>query len=793
MKNILLLLFVLSSLSINAQNSLQGEVLDDEHQPVFFATIALYDTKDSSIVRTASTSELGNFVLSDLSEGSYFIEATMLGYIKAVETNIRIPNSSNREFDLVLRTDANILETVEIKSRRPLLEQHADKLVVNVAENITSLNSNLLDVLKKVPGVIVAGDRISLAGATNITILINGKTTKYMDVESLMKDMPGDNIMKVEIIHQPGAEFDAAGSGPIINIILKKNSLFGTSGSVNAGISKAELYQYKTGINLSHYQGSVNINGGFGYRNAGYTSLLNVSRIVKDDSYNQVGENTDKADSYRANLSLDWDINNRHRIGFQSQYTDYFYNDKILNKTNINFKSVDIEDLIIHTNNNKDGTWKFRSINPYYTFEIDTSGQQLDFDFNYITFSRTSENILEPFNIKSGEQYINQKYNQPGLTNIYVAKLDYTYPFSNALNLKIGTKYSLADLDNDLQAKKKLGEVWLNNVSQSNHFILDETIIAGYGKLSYKKDKWAGTAGLRYEDSRTNGMSVGIDTTLSRTVNKLFPSASLSRDITKSLAAIVSYSYRLDRPKYSTLNPFKYSLDSYTSQRGNPDLRPEFTNSMKFSLAYNNQPFFNIEYKTSKDAMVDVLEQDDETGEAFKTTANLASRKGLNINIGFPLDFIPHISGYGYLAANRTSYNSPYLGSIYTQSSWDFTFYSAINFTLPGNINTEISGWYNSGGLQGMLLGEWMYGTSIGFSKRFLDEKLKISVGVDNPFNRFYYGHVDYSNINSTINSTWDAPVYNMQVHYKFGNQHFRDKKKHKSSASEELNRTGKK
>ena len=103
-----------------------------------------------------------------------------------------------------------------------------------------------MDVMKKVPGVIVMGDNISLAGSSNLTILIDGKTTKYMDVSALLKDMPGDNIEKVEIIQQPGAEFDAAGSGPIINIILKKNRMFGTFGSVNTSVSKGDLWRYNT-------------------------------------------------------------------------------------------------------------------------------------------------------------------------------------------------------------------------------------------------------------------------------------------------------------------------------------------------------------------------------------------------------------------------------------------------------------------------------------------------------------------------------------------------------------------
>ena len=251
-----LILVLMMSWSISqAQNSFSGKIMDEQDQPIFFATIALYNQVDKSVVSSASSDENGAFELSGIKDGAYYLEATMLGYKNEVISELKFPKEHNKAINFTLATDALLLSTIEIKERRPLLEQQADRLVVNVAENITSLNSNLLEVMKKVPGVIIAGEQMKLAGSTTPTILINGKTTKYMDVSALLKDMPGDNVQKVEIIHQPGAEFDASGTGPIINIILKKNSLFGTNGTARIGVSKGDTWRYRTGISLSHYQG----------------------------------------------------------------------------------------------------------------------------------------------------------------------------------------------------------------------------------------------------------------------------------------------------------------------------------------------------------------------------------------------------------------------------------------------------------------------------------------------------------------------------------------------------------
>ena len=208
----------------------------------------------------------------------------MLGYKEYMIENIVLPSSELTYYNVMMESDANLLTAVQIKDKLPLMEQKADKLIVNVADNITNTGGSLLDVMKKVPGVLVVNDKLSMAGSGTPTILLNGKTTQYIDVQSLIRDMPGDNIKKVEIIHQPGAEYEAAGSGPIINIILKKNSLFGTNGSVAVGASKGELWDYTTGLNISHYQGSINIIGGLGYSRNAYVDELFLERTLRSFS-----------------------------------------------------------------------------------------------------------------------------------------------------------------------------------------------------------------------------------------------------------------------------------------------------------------------------------------------------------------------------------------------------------------------------------------------------------------------------------------------------------------------------
>lgn len=791
-KFIQLLAILLVSSSFLTAQSIDGRVIDAKGKGIFYATVAVHAAQDSSIVKGESTDDEGYFKIDNLEEGNYYLQVSMLGYKDNVGASFSFPNEIT-PLEITLMDDAAILETVEIVDRVPLLEQKADKMIVNVEGNMTNTSGSLLDVMRKVPGMLVVNDKLSLVGSGNPTILLNGKSTQYMDVESLLKDMPGDNIKKVEIIHQPGAEYEASGSGPIINIIMKKNSLFGTNGSISAAMGRGQVTDYNTGLNLSHYQGNLNINGGLGYARNAYVETIELTRRLSgigsniDGNYNQISEDIARPRTYRANLRMDWDMTQRHRLGFETKYYNNDNNYTATNNTTVDLISEATADYKLDTDNVKDRGWQYTMLNPYYIFEIDTAGQKLELDLNTAMYNVQSMNTLITNSSLGGEEQ-QQRYNQPGETKIFASSVDYTKPVNKSITYKLGAKYSKADLDNDLQSTYWAEGQWKNNEQQSNHYLFDETIFATYGKVEWSHDAWSGTVGLRYEDSESIGESITLDSTLTRRIQKLFPSFAVSREIGSGLKGTVSYSYRIDRPRYYTLNPFVYYLDPFTYEQGNQNLRPQLTHSGKFTLSMDGQPFFNVEYKKSNDAIVEVTEQDPNSQEARKTDINFDSRDQFSASLFFPLEFIPGLNGYGGTIVTKTDFNSVYSDAVFNRSKWNTTLFIQAEFTLPGDINAELGGWYTSANQEGIFNSEWLYGTSFGMSKKFLDNKMKVSVGVEDFANRFWHANVDYQQDMDLI-VKWQAPTINARVSYKFGNQHLKSKKKSKTSASEELRR----
>ena len=158
---------------------------------------------------------------------------------------------------ITLSESATALEEVVVRGNRPTIRQSAEKLILDL-ENSELVSSNLQDVMKNVPGVIVVNGKLSYAGSRNLTILINGKRTDYMDTETLLRDFPADNIAKIELIQQPGSEFDAQGSGPLINVILKRNARLGTNGTLQSQVGRDNESEYGTSASVSSYVNRLN-------------------------------------------------------------------------------------------------------------------------------------------------------------------------------------------------------------------------------------------------------------------------------------------------------------------------------------------------------------------------------------------------------------------------------------------------------------------------------------------------------------------------------------------------------
>ena len=782
-----ILVFLVSVFYSNAQSTISGTIKETNNRVLEFANVILYNADADKVVTGVISNENGLYLFEDVASGSYYIEVSTLGF-KTKKSKV-FELLENKTLDFTLEEETQVLNEVVVKSKRPVIRQTAEKLVVDL-EQSEMINSNLQDVIKRVPGIVVTNNGINFAGRSDVRILINGKTTDYMDMRTLLQDLPADNIAKVELIEQPGAEFDAEGSGPIINIILKKNVKLGTHGSVNAWIGEDEGIEHGTSFSIASYKNKLNWQANIGQSSPTWRDDLFIKRRVQDPNsmeetvYDQATIEPYDPKTFRLGGGLDYYLNDKHSIGFSTRYIST--NSGRTSRSNTSISSPNFSEMLV-SQNAFDRERRTLNINPYYEFK--TEGHKLVADFNYVNF--TNNNIDEVLAAQGNTvPFTNQRYLQDGKFTINTYKVDYIRTFSDNLKLSFGSKLADVDTDSDLKSfaqNDTTGEFDFQE-NNSNRFLIDETIFAVYTKLNAQYGKWSFSGGIRFEDSNTEGISTNADDSRTRKITRFFPSASISRKINENLGANIAYSNRIRRPSYNSLNSFVQFYDPLTSEVGNPNLKPSFTNNYQFNLTFDSQPFFTIAYSETKDDLFLFISQDDATAQVSRTTINLSERKNWNFRLFGPLDFIKGVEGFSGFIVDYNEFMSFDLNPQLELSKWNIGWYTQASYELPWEINAEMSSYFGSGALEGQIDVGWIGDLSFSFGKKFMDDRLKVNLGINKVLNRGFVGTVNYDNIDAEIEANGSRQNVQLRLAYSFGSK-FGKKKSRRNSSSDEQNR----
>ncbi|MBA6157277.1 TonB-dependent receptor [Tenacibaculum sp. S7007] len=779
------ILFFIGITTALGQFNIKGKTVDEQNQALPFTNVILYKIGNEATPSGTITDENGNYQFKNIEKGNYKITISSIGFktekIKEFELN------SNKTFNITLKEDNQTLDEVVVKSTRPVIKQTAEKLIVDL-EKTEMLNSNLQDVMRKVPGVLVTNNGITIAGKGGVRILINGKTTEYMDVDTLLRDFPADNIAKIEVVEQPGAEYEASGSGAIINILLKKNVRLGTHGSITGWIGEDEGFEYGTRASIASYKNKLNWQTSISHSKPTWRDDLFLVRTVDSETYDQVSKSPYDPNNLSFSGNVDYYINDNNSFGIGGRWNKRT-SDRITTSRTIVSDATNTSTLFSENNFDRERT-NF-NINPYYEYKSDT--EKLVVDFNYINYNNDNTNTLYDI-AGSTRSFTDRQYIQDGKYAIKTYKADYSKNFSDNFKLSVGSKYAMVNTDNDLQSflEDQTTSAFVLDPETSSQFLIDETIFAVYSKVNATMGKWSFSGGLRYEDSNTNGTSHFIENNQpttkvkKRPISKLFPSASISRKVTDKIGASLSYSYRIRRPSYNSLNSFQEFLDPFSAEEGNPNLKPAFTNNYQFNLTHQGQPFFTVGYSQTNDVIFDLIKQDNTTAQIRQQAVNVKNFTNWNFRLFAPLSFTKGLEGYTGFIANKNMYNSDLHGV--DLSKWSLFWFVQASYKLPWDVNFEMSGNYGTGALEGQIDVDWLAGLDFSFGKKFLDEKLKVNLGFNKMLNRGFNGTIDYGNGTAKVESNGSRQNIQLRLVYSFGSK-FGKKKSRRNSSRDEENR----
>ena len=223
----ILIAFLMSASPLFSQGKISGKVFDKKSgSPIEYATVAVLNAKDSSIVTGTVSESNGSFSVK-VANGRYLVRVSFMGYATFFYPNILAINEKQSSISLgkiMIEPNAVLINEVVVTSERTMVEYQLDKRVVNVDKNIISSGGTATDVLEQVPSVSVDNDgNVSLRGSSNVKVLINGRPYELMgnDLETLLEQIPASTVESVEVITNPSAKYDPEGMSGIINIKLK--------------------------------------------------------------------------------------------------------------------------------------------------------------------------------------------------------------------------------------------------------------------------------------------------------------------------------------------------------------------------------------------------------------------------------------------------------------------------------------------------------------------------------------------------------------------------------------------
>ncbi len=807
-KIIMMALPIMLCAAVSQAQNISGNVKDDQGKALSGATITLKKAKDSAVVKLNSTNSSGQYSFAGINPGNYFVAATFTGRAQINSPAFEFSGTGDVAVpDVVLPKATGNLKEVVVAVRKPMVEVKADKTILNVEGSINSVGQDALELLRKAPGVLVdKDDNLSVLGKNGVQVYVDGRPTPLSgaDLAQYLKSIQSSSVEAIEIITNPSAKYEAAGNAGIINIKLKKNKSFGTNGSLTAGYNLGITPKYNGGISLNHRDKGVNIFGNYNYSRNNQENTINLYREVADSIFDGHSGLNFKANSHNFKAGADFTVNKRTTLGVMVNGTLSDQEITNLAKTNIYYKPTHTlaKSLVADNSTNS----KRNNVNNNVNFRYaDSSGRELNMDADYGLYRIKSDQIQPNYYYDpSGNPTNANIYNMlaPSNIDIYSFKTDYEQNYKKG-RLGVGGKVSYVKSGNDFSKYDVIGNSKLLDQGRSNNFDYEENINALY--VNYNRQLKKGImfqAGVRMENTNAKGHSTGkkwngssydnYDSTFNRHYTDFFPSAALTFNKKPTNQWSFTYSRRIDRPSYQSLNPFEFRLDDYTYQKGNTNLTPQYTNSFGVTNTYKYRLNTTLNYSHVKDVFSQIVEVT-ETSKAFITQKNLATQDIVSLNISYPYQYkwysiFFNVNGsYSHYKADfgpdKKVNLDAFAANIYAQQT----------FKLNKTVTGEISGFFNSPTIwQGTFKSKSIWGIDAGFLKTLMKGKGSLKLSVSDIFNSIKWkGESNYAGQMLIASGKPETRMFKAAFTYRFGNNQVKAARQRKTASEDEGKRVG--
>ena len=794
-----LILFISSKFCVAAENlpgvvnttvkdaRITGVITDgNNNQTISYASVAIYHASDSTLVTGVLSKDDGSFSIDKLPYGKYYIEVTFVGYKKHKVKNILLTsNTKSVALGSIKVVEASTtLKEVEVVGSVPPVTYQIDKKVVNVAQNINVSGSTLAEALQNVPSIQtdVEGN-ITLRGSSSYTVLIDGRPSPIGGSEALQQ-IPASLVQKVELITNPSAKYDAEGSAGIINIIMKKQRIQGSSGMFNVTAGTGNKLSSNMNLSYKVSKFSLTLGGDFSDNQSIFKSNGNVTdtlsnQILKKQVIKGSGNLHRLGKGIRA--GIDYAIDDKNSLTLTGSIGDQNFIRSTTSDYHDTYNSIlnPSQSDIYYTNHTHPGSeQQYKSVNLDFMRKISKKGEQLS---AAVYLSGGPSNSVSTLQVDTTDFRWNrtagsliQQTAQNGIQNDLRSKVDYELPVGEKGKFGAGYQGRYLSSHGADHLTNFVGSAWVEDSSQLDKLNFKDQIQAAYVTYLNSLPLFGYQLGMRteYENRVLTQEMQNKDYKLNRI--DFLPTVHLYKQLPWQLQLQASYARRINRPGESNINPFVLHLDPQTIRQGNPGLHPEFANSLELNAVkqLNNSSFISVDgfLRKTTGLIQQVTLFDPTTQITTNTYENINHDRSMGTEFMLNLEPVKWFNlNSSFNIFNYHMFGTLVPGVATSTNTWNL--HVNPTFHLTKTTTFQVTYIYNAPTIAAQGTRSGFYTSTISVRQRMLNRRASLMLQARNMF-----GHTIYDNTTESVHQfkysslEREAHVVMLTFSYRFNN-----------------------
>lgn len=733
--------------------TLKIEITSSKNEIINEGNAYLFNSETNQLIKIESIVD-SHFLFTSLNEGNYNIQIKCEDFD---DIDQKITLNQNLNLKLVLsKISFTELNEIVLKSKKNIFTNTNGNIKVDIASSIFKTVPNPMDLLSKLPGMQISGDKesISIVGKGNALIYIDNQKVGINDVNALSVE----DIKTIEIIKNPSSKYEAEGKAVIL-ITRKLSKKDGFETNISEVASSKKRFNNYLGINSSFKKNKTEIKTNFSYNQLSpWESIGNNFEISNNNITSDfIAESYTKRRQFILGGGIYHQINEDDYLSFN--ISGKIQKDKDKNTTNSFIDQNNIQNNI-ETLNNNDENRNFLNSFVNYNKKIKSLDAKLFTGFQFSSFNQKSNSVIQN-NYDNTQFDLTQNRNQKFNVNVFSGRTDLEKLFKNEMKWEIGALYLSAEANTNFELID-----FISNNNELTNYNFKEKNITGYTQLSGKIKKLNYLFGIRTENTNIKGkFKIDDNLLIDKNYTNFFPKFQLDIPIDSTKTISLNYAKSISRPNYSSTSQISIYTNPFLVFSRNINLNPTISDEISGTFQYKNKSV-KLNFFQSKDPVYFAFSYDSSINLISFTSINYAKESGVNLEFMLPFKqkFWTSTNNLNFIL-NKIEDKS----AVFNESKPYLYYYSNHIFELPKEFDISVTGWGFTERSEGVFKRNSLFIMDLALSKT-LFKNFDCTLSFNDVFRNMNF------NENFTINDIASKGIYytdtreiSFSISYKFG------------------------